>query len=473
MANVILYSQIGHRPTIWRPIACYTLARWIEEHGYTCQVIEFSHLFSPDELLEFTEMFIDDGTLLIGASSTMWTGYDTNLMMRHRADNVPENISKTIQELKLKYPKVKSAIGGPGQYVEGTKIFDYHIIDEFGENSLLKLLDELSKQSTRTKLTRNKFVIDHQRFVYKDYDCILPGECLPIEWGRGCIFQCPFCRDPNLGKRPGSDEKDINLMVDEFIEIFENFGTTSYYFLDETFNASTERIENLEKVYDKLPFKLEFLSYNRADLLDKQPHTQEILHRCGQRGALFGIETFNQTAATAIAKPWSAKRGKDFLLELRDKWPNTHIDCHFMTGLPGESEEDLFRTADWLKESGLGFFWFIPLLMSSAQRQGKWEQTSLEQGVHWPDPTKTLNWVRGEWSWIKAYNLAASLNRYVDATSRLSMWNLGPIKTIGADFDDIVNKTYKEITDKVGDLYDHEQRLFDLYKDKLKSYAGR
>jgi hypothetical protein len=43
MANVILYSQIGHRPVIWRPSACYILARWLEEHGYTVQVIEFTH----------------------------------------------------------------------------------------------------------------------------------------------------------------------------------------------------------------------------------------------------------------------------------------------------------------------------------------------------------------------------------------------------------------------------------------------
>ena len=79
MANVILYSQIGHRPAIWRPIACYILARWLEEHGYTVQVIEFTHLFSPDELVEYTKMFVDDDTKLIGVSSTMWTTWNSDL----------------------------------------------------------------------------------------------------------------------------------------------------------------------------------------------------------------------------------------------------------------------------------------------------------------------------------------------------------------------------------------------------------
>ena len=473
MANVILYSQIGHRPYIWRPIACYTLARWIEDHGYTCQVIEFSHLFSPTELIKYTEMFIDNDTLLIGASSTMWTSYDTNLLMRHAASKVPENISTAINEFKIRYPKIKTAIGGAGQYVSGTKIFDYHVVDHFGENQLLKILDELSQQSTSTKLKRKQFTIEHQRFVYKDHDCILPGECLPIEWGRGCIFKCPFCRDPNLGKRPGTDEKDINLMVDEFIEIYEKFGTTSYYFLDETFNANTNRILDLEKVYKKLPFKLEFLSYNRADLLDKNPHTQEILHNCGQRGALFGIETFHPDAAKAIAKPWSAKRGKEFLLELQEKWNNTHIDCHFIAGLPGESEEHLYETARWLKQTNLGFFWFIPLLLNHNERNGVWEKNALNEGVTWPNSVYNLHWERGEWSWVRAYNVASQLNRFTEVESRMGMWMLGTIKTIGIDFDKIVNRSYEEIWNLTGDLYDHEQRLFDLYKSKLKKHAGR
>ena len=301
----------------------------------------------------------------------------------------------------------------------------------------------------------------------------MPGECLPIEWGRGCIFQCPFCRDPNLGKRPGTDEKDINLMVEEFIETYEKFGTTSYYFLDETFNANTDRIENLAKVYDKLPFKLEFLAYNRADLLDKNPHTQEILHNCGQRGVLLGIETFHPVAAKAIAKPWSAKRGKDFLLEMQDKWSNTHIDCHFMTGLPGESEEDLYKTADWLTQTKLGFFWFIPLFMNHDERNGIWEKTALKEGVSWPDPSDNLNWIRGDWSWIKAYNVASKLNRHINSQFRMSMWGLGAMKTIGIDFNDTVNKTSEEIFEKTGDVYDHEARLFNKYKELLKLQAGR
>lgn len=473
MAQVIFYSQIGWRPQIWRPIACYQLARWLEGHGYTCQVIEFTHLFSPEELVEHTEMFIDESTLLIGVSSTMWINWE-NVNFGHKA-SVPENIIEALTELKQKYPKIKNVIGGQGiaQADLPRDLFNFQIQDSFGEDSLLKLLDEISKQSLATKLTRKAFSIDNHRFIYKDYDCILPGEVLPIEWGRGCIFQCPFCRDPNLGKRPGTDEKNIELMVDEFTEMYERFGTTTYYFIDETFNASTERLEALEKIYNQLPFKLEFLSYNRPDLLDKNPYTQEILHNCGQRGALMGIETFNEAAAKLIKKPWSAKRGKDFILELTEKWPNTHIDCHLIAGIPGESKEQLVETAKFLKNTNLGFFWFQPLGIHKFDQRGVFELESNKLGITWPDPQEPWNWVWDEYKYTDARMLAATLNRYLNTQNRFSMWSVGPFKTIGLEMDNIVNQTISSIKDKVGDMYEHEDRLFTLYKSKLKAIAGR
>ena len=100
MANVILYSQLGYRPLMWRIVSCYVLARWIEEHGYTCQVIEFTHLFSPQELIDTTKMFIDKDTLMIGASSTMWSTWSGDLMMNVHARSVPENIHSALTELK-------------------------------------------------------------------------------------------------------------------------------------------------------------------------------------------------------------------------------------------------------------------------------------------------------------------------------------------------------------------------------------
>jgi len=476
MANVILYSQIGYRPLIWRSIGCYVLARWIEQHGYTCQVIEFTHLFSPDELVEATKMFIDKDTLVIGASSTMWSTYESEIQWNMFGSKVPENIHYAVGELKKEFPHIKTVVGGPKAYdhIKGIEVFDYSLVVSYGEDWLLNLLDELSDKSTATKLRRSKFEISNSRFIYKEHDCILPGESLPIEWGRGCIFQCPFCKSPGLGKRSGVDEKNVSLMVDEFTEMYERFGTTSYYFIDETFNADVERIENLGRVYERLPFKLEFVAYNRADLLDAHPHTQDILAECGQRGALFGIESFHPEGAKLVKKPWSGKRAKDFLTEIQSKWSNTHIECSFIVGLPGVPREHYFETADWLLQSKIGCFTFKPLYMHAGEARGVWEINQKELEINFPDPENRPN----DWEWRDSSSafanaLAGELNRYSKIHTRRSMWMQPVVTTMGIKMLDIVNKKADEWYQYTGDLYDQETRLFNLYKDLLNKQAGR
>jgi hypothetical protein len=61
----------------------------------------------------------------------------------------------------------------------------------------------------------------------------------------------------------------------------------------------------------------------------------------------------------------------------------------------------------------------------------------------------------------------------MDVRKKLSMWSLGPVKTMGIDFLDVVNKDVDQITTLTGDWYDQETRLFELYKEKLKLIGGR
>ena len=435
MANVILYSQLGYRPLMWRIVSCYVLARWIEEHGYTCQVIEFTHLFSPQELIDTTKMFIDKDTLMIGASSTMWSTWSGDLMMNVHARSVPENIHSALTELKSQFPKIQTVLGGHRLHdlLQGLEVFDHISESTYGEDWLLKFLDELTNKSMVTQLQRKKFDISSHRFVYKKHDCILPGETL---------------------------------------------GTTSYYFIDETFNSDVKRIENLANVYHKLPFKLEFLAYNRADLVDAHPHTQDILHECGQRGTLFGIETFHPEAAKLVLKPWSAKRGKDFLLHIQDKWPNTHIDASLIAGIPGVSREHHFETADWFLKSKISTYQFKPLIMiddrvSKTYTQSTWEVDSKDLEITWPDENEMFNWRWGNSTYMDAYKLAVELNQYINYRDRFFMWALGALTSTGVTLRDVANKPKAEILSLTGNLYDQEIRLFSLYKEQLKGLQGR
>jgi hypothetical protein len=477
MANVILYSQLGYRPLIWRSISCYILARWIEEHGYTCQVIEFTHLFSPDDLVEYTKMFIDKDTLIIGASSTMWSTFSSDLLMGIHATSVPENLYLALTEIKNEFPKIKTIVGGHRGYghLKNIEIFDHKADISFGEDWLLKFLDETTDKSLATKLRRKKFDISNHRFTYKDHDCILPGESLPLEWGRGCVFKCPFCRSPELGKKSGTLEKDVDLMIDQLVEMYEKFGTTSYWFIDETFNADNSRIEILHSVHKKLPFQLEFSCYMRPDLLDKNPHTQDLIYESGLRGTLFGIETFNKEASKLVLKPWSYKRGKDFLEEIFERWPRVHIDCSLIAGLPNVSENEHYETAEWFMNSKVGFVNYKPLLIIKGADSTKstWESAPDETGIEWPEDDKPHTWKWGDIDYVRSYNLASKLNRHMQVFNMWSQAALPSLTCSGITFDQIVNKKMKEILSITGDIFQRENNLFEQYKSILKKNAGR
>ena len=69
--------------------------------------------------------------------------------------------------------------------------------------------------------------------------------------------------------------------------------------------------------------------------------------------------------------------------------------------------------------------------------------------------------------------LAAELNRYIKIQKRWFMWALGAVTVTGVKLSDVVNKDMSEILSLTGDLYDQETRLFQQYKEQLKTFAGR
>lgn len=51
--------------------------------------------------------------------------------------------------------------------------------------------------------------------VWHPRDCVQPGEALPLEMARGCIFKCKFCRYPFIGKSKNDFSRRIELVRDE------------------------------------------------------------------------------------------------------------------------------------------------------------------------------------------------------------------------------------------------------------------
>jgi radical SAM superfamily enzyme YgiQ (UPF0313 family) len=184
---------------------------------------------------------------------------------------------------------------------------------------------------------------------YEDYDCILPGETLPLETSRGCIFKCAFCAYPLNGKKKFDYMKNQDLIYEELMENYRRFNTTRYYFLDDTFNDSVEKVKMIYEVSKRLPFKLEYWAYIRLDLLAAHPETLDMIFESGLRAALFGIESLNDKTCKAIGKGMKRDKFISTLNYIRDRWgAETMLHGTFIVGLPHETVETAKKTLELL-----------------------------------------------------------------------------------------------------------------------------
>jgi len=481
--NCIFWSQMSTRPGITRPMACYVLARWLEQNDYTCQVVEFVHLFLAEELAEYTEQFITEDTLYIGVSTSMWSTANEEMKRRSVSTTIPKNVEGAMDILKSKYPNIKFVAGGATTHTfsEDLKKFDVIIDDQYAEDSLLKFTDNLAQRQLGYKFKfRKPFDFDTFKFSWQQHDCLLPNESVPIETSRGCIFKCSFCRDPLLGKKPGTLERSYDALREEFIRNYEEFGITRYTIITETFNDDPGRIFMMERLAKSLPFKLEWISWFRLDLIAKNPETIEAIANSGCVGAFFGIETFHPEAAKAVKKSYQAKIAKEWITKLVEAWKDrVLIQTSFIVGLPYEPEESIKEGIEWISNSGVHAFVIYALTLGKSTGISMFEDRpdlyGFKFGLYKPDGTPDLKYLYQWWKhdimdYERAKQLTGELNRKYFARNNYSIfslpgkgWNQG--KTT-AEFTKLRNKILTD-ADSMTDQWATEEHSFNEYKKML------
>jgi hypothetical protein len=204
------------------------------------------------------------------------------------------------------------------------------------------------------------------KIIYQSQDIILPGECLPIEVARGCIFSCAYCHFDLIGKKIGDWQKAEDSLRDELLRNYELYGTTHYMVSDELINESLPKMELVHKVFTSLPFRITYTSYARLDLISAFPQMRDMIQESGAVSIAFGIETMNDVAGKKIGKGLGKVRTKAALAHCADAWKGKIVtSSQFIVGLPGENEASMRETVDWLvsDECDLDIFGFLPLFI--------------------------------------------------------------------------------------------------------------
>lgn len=369
--NIILISDFTDTIFLSKSFGSFKVACNLRQSGYEVAVLSHAHIFSYDEICNILKNLISDKTLFVGFNNMFYKSINQDKIQndkdfeggitygeREIGAMLPHGKNLNIElkaYIKSLNPDCKLVLGGPTAH-DGplNKDFDY-IVMGYADTSIVNLADHLSKQTKLNKSHKSLFGMtiindakaDGYDFVnsvmeYKDYDCILPGETLCLELSRGCIFKCSFCGYPLNGKKKLDYIKHEELIYSELMENYNRFGITRYYFLDDTFNDSKEKVEMIYNVSKRLPFKLEYWAYVRLDLLTAHPETIDMIFESGLRAPHFGIESFNKKSSSSIGKGMGKERLITTLNKIKNQWGDeVMLNASFIIGLPDDTEETL------------------------------------------------------------------------------------------------------------------------------------
>lgn len=346
--KAIIFTDMAGYHGFGRSAGAYRIASEWRSRGMEVKVVDCFNSFTLQQL---KDIIVQNKT-----SETEFVGFSTTFLLDRENNSVWDN--------KEKRPKPRAKVVEDADKLTptGLRIYDQYDLFSFIKSLGLKVV--LGGWRTGTSDDPEidyiygpceeryfpEFDFTKSQILYDESDHIMEGEDLPIEIARGCIFKCKFCFYHLNGKKLWEYVKSPQVLREEMMRNYINFGTTGYMFSDDTYNDSPEKITELAKMYKTLPFDMRFSTYARLDLMIAKPETQEILVESGLKSVFFGIETFNKTAGKFIGKGMDPDKVKHGLMEFRRKYPDILVYTSMIAGLPEETLEDMDESFKFLTE---------------------------------------------------------------------------------------------------------------------------
>jgi radical SAM superfamily enzyme YgiQ (UPF0313 family) len=385
-ADCILFYGNHMLPTM-KYAGTFRIATQLRNFGYTVQCIDLTSFDGhTDRLSETIKSCVGSNTLWVGISTTFlyhilgYPYYRSENTFKKKYENKPD-IDKGILEftnlIKKLNPKTKLIAGGSRRFM--LERYGFKIFKKNNDTEIIEFTDYCAKKAKKIPAEFFGNVIEgseYQEFhksqnIFIKNDIVEIKDSLPIEISRGCIFKCKFCSFPLNGKKKGDWVKNSNVLYDEFLKNYELHGVTDYTFSDDTYNDSEEKVKRLyDEVYSKLPFKLNFTTYIRLDLMIRFPDTVKYLQESGLRSAVFGIETINHESGKSIGKGVNPLEQFQFIEDIKkNEFKEIMTFSGFILGLPKDREDELEKLEEFLfsEKNKLDDFVVEPLFIMPKQ----------------------------------------------------------------------------------------------------------
>jgi radical SAM superfamily enzyme YgiQ (UPF0313 family) len=260
--------------------------------------------------------------------------------------------------------------------------FDVGIIGE-GEITLLELIQDFIKnnyQLVKENLNtiaglcykeKNQLIKTNPRSLIDNLDTLpYPRRVLPerrydvyVFTSRGCPYRCIYCSSTRHWDK--FRQFSAEYVVDEMTYLIEEEEANSIYILDDLFIANKKRFSKIvDLILDrKLNEKVFFHGFGRANLLDEE--TVINLKKINFNAIRIGVETYSERLLKYLKSDSMSTRDTLNAVNLCRKH-GLRLRGSFVFGTPGETEEDLEKTYNFIKENKDifyigGFYLLVPL----------------------------------------------------------------------------------------------------------------
>lgn len=478
--DVIFLNSTVNKTDPVRYIGPSKISHWLRKHGIDSIVIEFVDILSKDILLKLIRKFISNKTAIIAVSTTFLynkgknsKNYESDEIYKFNENyDLPIHVIDALNIIKEEFPKIKFVAGGHNsEVVKAQELFDATVMNYKSHSEELFLeyynyvigkgpppyrnLTYKSEGVSRPWFDEPRtqlYNIMCDDFRWAKENCIVEGEPLPLDVSKGCIFSCKFCRMVEIGKKKYDYVRQPSFIEDELNYNFENFKTQNYYIMCDTFNDTTQKVEDFYNVTQKLNFKIKYSTCARADLIHRFSDTAHQLKESGLFGVHFGIESLNTEASTLIGKAWSGKHAKMYIPELvYDIWKNeVMVTMTFIAGLKGESIDDLKETVRWSIEHDLTSYFapltvFNPNVTSNVFSKSEFDKNTINYGYIFPKNNDSRYWENGEWNYDLAKQTAEHLVSQLNVCNKTSIWRIQEMLVAGYSPEELISTPFINI----------------------------
>ena len=176
------------------------------------------------------------------------------------------------------------------------------------------------------------------------------GEYINARTAISCPFSCSFCGFP---QHAGQYQVSTVEGIERELIALDKIGTVKdVHFIDDTFNIPAPRFKEILRMMIKNQFRFKWHSYFRCQYADKE--MVELMSASGCEGVFLGIESGNNQVLKnmhKVADTYKYLKGIELLKEY-----GIVTFGSFIIGFPGETDETVRDTIDFIETSGLDFF---------------------------------------------------------------------------------------------------------------------